>query len=154
MVCEYMEHSLKGLLERKISLRIEQIRCIMKQILEGLIFLHSCHIMHRDIKCSNILMNSAGEVKLADFGMGTVFAPNAKYRGSKTVVTLWYRAPEILLGQDYTEAIDVWALGCVFGELLLGTAVFNKGCTEEEQISLILFLLLKCKFLIPNFHKT
>jgi serine/threonine protein kinase len=136
MVCEYMEHSLKGLLTRGYTFTTEEIRNIMVQILEGLIYLHSHFIMHRDIKSSNILVNAAGEVKLADFGMGTFFDPKLLHNSSKGVVTLLYRAPELLYNQEYKEAIDMWSLGCVLGEMLSGTPIFNGG-SEEEQISQI-----------------
>ena len=140
MVCEYAEHSLKGLLERGVRFTPEQVKRVMRQVFEGLAYIHSQRVMHRDIKCSNILMNSQGIVKIADFGMGTYFEPNVALPSLKTVVTRWYRAPELLLGGEYTEAIDMWAAGCVFGELLTGDALF-KGATEDEQIALIVAAL-------------
>ena len=133
MVCEFLEHSLKGLLTRGYKFSMGQIQSILRQRLEGLDYLHTNHVMHRDIKCSNILVNSAGEVKLADFGMGTCYDPKSLYKGSKGVVTLIYRAPELLLGQDYSEAIDMWALGCVLGEMIMGSPIFE-GTNEEEQL--------------------
>lgn len=136
MVCEYMEHSLAGLIKRDFQFTSDQIRCVMKQILEGLEFLHSNKVMHRDLKCSNILVNSNGEVKLADFGMGMVFGSGRLHRGTKGIATLWYRAPELFTAEYYNEAIDMWAIGCIFGELLSGAPVF-KGNSEEEQLSLI-----------------
>ncbi len=136
MVCEYAEHSLAGLVGRHYHFSPAQIKCIIKQALEGLAYLHEQHVVHRDIKCSNILMNTAGEVKLADFGMSTRFAPNKALKGQKGVVTLWYRAPELLMGFNYTESIDMWAMGCVLGELLMGCAVFM-GKNEQDQLNLI-----------------
>jgi cyclin-dependent kinase 12/13 len=140
MVCDYAEHSLKGLLDRGIRFTGPQVKQLMKQICQGLAFIHSQHVMHRDVKCSNILLNAQGVVKLADFGMGTRFEPNVALNPSKTVVTRWYRAPELLLGGPYTEAIDMWAAGCVFAELLTGDALF-KGQTEAEQLARIVALL-------------
>ena len=136
MVCEYAEHSLAGLLERGCNFSPAHIKCILKQTLEGLAYLHEQHIMHRDIKCSNILVNSAGKLKLADFGISTKFTPNVPHKAQKGVVTLWYRAPELLLGAEYTEAIDMWAVGCVLGELILGSPVFM-GKNEQDQLNII-----------------
>jgi serine/threonine protein kinase len=140
MVCEYAEHSLKGLLERGVRFSAAQVKLVMRQICEGLAYVHSQRVMHRDIKCSNILLNSQGIVKIADFGMGTYFELRVPLPASKTVVTRWYRAPELLLGGSYTEAIDMWAAGCVFGELLTGDALFP-GHNEPEQLALITALL-------------
>lgn len=93
----------------------------MKQILEGLIYLHQQHVIHRDIKGANILISSDGIAKLADFGLARVFYPNNKNaQYTNRVVTLWYRAPELLLGsRNYSDTVDVWSLGCVFAEMIL-----------------------------------
>jgi len=148
MVCEYAEHSLAGLLQKGVSFKPSEIKFIIKQILDGLSYLHEKHIMHRDLKSSNILVNSNAEIKLADFGMSTRFVPNTVQKGQK-VVTLWYRAPEILLGAEYTEAIDMWAAGCVLGELILGEALF-RGKSEQEQLNLILQALSQKKGKVEN----
>lgn len=136
MVCEYGSHSLSGLLERRCTFSAEQVKCIMKQILEGLSYLHSNQIVHRDIKCSNILVNAEGIVKVADFGLSTQFVGTGLMSGKKTVATLWYRAPELLTGADYSEAIDMWAAGCVMGELILGKPVFM-GKDDPTQLKVI-----------------
>jgi len=136
MVCEYVEHSLSGLLERRISFTLPEIKCILKQVLEGLAYLHSQGIMHRDIKCSNILVSSSGIAKLADFGLSTHFSPIKLENGKKPVSTLWYRAPEVLKGQDYSEAIDIWSLGCVFAELILAKPAFM-GKNPKSQLEII-----------------
>lgn len=136
MVCEYAEHSLAGLVNRQYRFSHAQVKAIMKQTLEGLAYLHNQCVVHRDIKSSNILMNAAGEVKLADFGMSTKFVPSRALKGQKGVVTLWYRAPELLLGKSYAESIDMWATGCVLAELLLGRAVFM-GKNESDQLTLV-----------------
>lgn len=136
MVCEYAEHSLAGLLERGITFTQPEIKCIFKQVLEGLTYLHSKGIMHRDIKCSNILVNSSGIAKLADFGISTHFTSMSLQNGKKPVATLWYRAPEILQAEDYSEAIDAWGLGCVLGELILGRPIFM-GKSSKTQLEVI-----------------
>lgn len=94
----------------------------MIQILKGIIYLHSKNVIHRDIKGANILISDKGIVKLADFGLARIFYPgNKTYQYTNRVVTLWYRAPELLLGaRNYSETVDVWSLGCVFAEMFIG----------------------------------
>lgn len=88
----------------------------MRQILEGLRYLESFNIAHRDLKPSNVLINEFGEVKLADFGL----AKKLKKLSTVKVVTLWYRAPELILGiRGYSPKVDVWSAGCLAAELLL-----------------------------------
>jgi cell division cycle 2-like protein len=91
----------------------------MMQIIEGVKYLHDSKILHRDIKSANLLLNNRGEVKIADFGLGRKFRPDYTY--TSKVVTLWYRAPELLLGtKQYTEKIDMWSVGCILAEFLIG----------------------------------
>ena len=136
LVFEYMESDLLGIIDQKVSLDPSQIKCIMKQILDGVCFLHSNCVMHRDIKGANILMNRKGDIKLADFGLARVMAdryPNY----TNPVVTLWYRAPELLLGSVlYTSAIDIWSVGCCFAELLNSQPLFN-GAREGKMLEQI-----------------
>ena len=93
----------------------------MMQILIGVNYLHNKHVIHRDIKGANILISSDGTVKLADFGLARIFYPgNERVHYTNRVVTLWYRAPELLLGaRNYNESVDMWSVGCVFAELVL-----------------------------------
>lgn len=99
----------------------------MIQIIKGISYLHSKNVIHRDIKGANILISSEGVVKLADFGLARVYYPNNKHvRYTNKVVTLWYRAPELLLGSNnYSDTVDVWSLGCVFAEMFLGDVLFK-----------------------------
>ena len=100
--------------------------------------LHEHHVMHRDIKPDNILVNSkTGELKIADFGLSRPFGiPYEKLTFS--IQTLFYRAPELLLGnQDYTLAVDIWSVGCVIAEMALGKPLF-RGNSEIEMIFSIL----------------
>lgn len=112
--------------------------------LQILIGLHQCHvnsIMHRDLKPHNLLVDSKSEIlKIADFGLSRTFSiPPTAY--THEVVTLWYRAPEILLGaHEYSSAIDVWSAGCIFAEMLLGRPIFS-GANELEQILAIFSVL-------------
>ena len=104
------------------------LKSCIHQLLNGLIYLHSCHILHRDLKPANILINSAGTVKIGDLGLARLArAPLAPlYAGDKVVVTIWYRAPELLLGaRHYTRAVYCWAVGCVLAELAALRPIFK-----------------------------
>ncbi|GER45332.1 protein kinase superfamily protein [Striga asiatica] len=96
---------------------------------------HSRGIMHRDIKTSNILVNNKGILKIADFGLANFVRPESSQQPlTSRVVTLWYRPPELLLGStNYDESVDLWSVGCVFAELLIGRPLL-KGRTEVEQL--------------------
>ena len=130
LVFEYMEHDLSGLSLSKYRFNLPQIKYIMYHLLKAVQYLHKNNIVHRDIKCSNILINNTGKIKLADFGLARNINPNNTKKYTYKVVTLWFRAPELLLGETlYTTAIDIWSCGCVFGELLAGVCPFQ--ATDE-----------------------
>eukprot|EP01066_Platyproteum_vivax_P011677 Platyproteum_vivax@DN52_c0_g1_i1.p1 len=113
-----------------------QVKCIVKQLLEAVDHMHSNLLLHRDIKLPNLLLNSKGEVKLGDFGLARECSRPVE-DVTKQVVTLWYRAPEILLGTlVYGPGVDVWSIGCVLGELLLHKPLFG-GRDETHQMSII-----------------
>eukprot|EP01087_Luapelamoeba_hula_P008364 TRINITY_DN2091_c0_g1_i2.p1 TRINITY_DN2091_c0_g1~~TRINITY_DN2091_c0_g1_i2.p1 ORF type:complete len:677 (-),score=126.44 TRINITY_DN2091_c0_g1_i2:227-2257(-) len=135
LVFEYMENDLSGLLSIfGVELSLSQIKCFMKQLLEGLHACHSSGIMHRDIKAANLLINS-GTLKLADFGLATSYTTRPSF--STNVVTLWYRAPELLLGiTKYKACVDIWSAGCIFIELLTRASPFP-GNNEKHQMDLI-----------------
>ena len=105
----------------------------MQQILRGLEHCHSLGILHRDIKGANILVDSNGSLKIADFGLATIVNPSKKHPLTSRVVTLWYRAPELLLGAtDYGAAIDLWSVGCILAELFTGKPIMP-GRTEVSS---------------------
>ena len=139
MVFEYIEHDLTGLVEsRGFELTAGHVKCYMKQLLAALTYIHSrkVPIVHRDIKGSNLLIGRDHVLKLADWGLSRTLNRKApKLRGYATeVVTIWYRAPELLLGKpDYDGAIDVWAFGCLFAELMMGQPLLP-GYTPAEQV--------------------
>ena len=140
MVFEYMDHDLTGLLQNPaVKFTNSQLKCYLKQLLEGVAYLHRNGVIHRDIKGSNVLINNRGELKLADFGLARLIDEDRRRRGDLTnqVVTLWYRAPELLFGsKSYTHAIDVWSVGCIFAEVLLKRPLFP-GKDEIDQLQRI-----------------
>ena len=115
---------------------VGQVKSYLQQMLQGLAHLHANSIVHRDLKPSNVLVSAVGEVKLADFGLSRVMHPSCA-RYTNGVVTLWYRAPELLLGwPHYDFGIDVWAAGCIAIELFLCKPVFP-GANEQQMLRLI-----------------
>lgn len=112
-----MEHDLRTLLdELQICWSRAQVKMIMHQLCSGMQYLHDRWIIHRDLKSSNLLLNNRGSLKIADFGMARYMSTTKDMTG--LVVTLWYRAPEILLGEKrYGPSLDMWSIGCIFGEL-------------------------------------
>ncbi|XP_063232565.1 cyclin-dependent kinase 12 isoform X2 [Bacillus rossius redtenbacheri] len=142
LVFEYMDHDLMGLLESgMVDFNEAHNASIMKQLLDGLNYCHKKNFLHRDIKCSNILMNNRGEVKLADFGLARLYSAEDRQRPyTNKVITLWYRPPELLLGEErYGPAIDVWSCGCILGELFWKKPLFraNVELAQLEAISLL-----------------
>lgn len=96
----------------------------MTQLLRGLDHCHTNHVLHRDIKSSNLLINQHGVLKIADFGLSTFFDPHNSVPLTTNVVTLWYRPPELLLGASrYSFGIDMWSTGCVIGEIYAGKPI-------------------------------
>ncbi|CAL5198138.1 unnamed protein product [Lathyrus oleraceus] len=137
MVMEHMQYDLKQLMEvRTQPFSMGEIKSFMKQLLEGVKYLHDNWILHRDLKTSNILLNKEGKLKICDFGMSRQYGSPLKPYTS-LVVTLWYRAPELLLGaKKYSKAIDMWSLGCIMAELFSREPLF-RGKTEIEQLDKI-----------------
>jgi len=142
LVFEYVEHDLADLVDsmRTGGFSESEVKCIIIQLLRAVSHLHDNWILHRDLKLSNLLFNNKGQLKLADFGLARLFGyPLRPY--TPKVATLWYRAPELLLGaKNYSTAIDMWAVGCIMAELL-HKAPIMPGKTEIEQISFIFGLL-------------
>lgn len=139
LVFEYMDHDLMGLLESGlVQFSQEHIRSFMRQLMEGLDYCHKKNFLHRDIKCSNILLNNSGQIKLADFGLARLYNSEESRPYTNKVITLWYRPPELLLGEErYSPAIDVWSCGCILGELFTKKPIFqaNQELLQLELIS-------------------
>ncbi|KAG0520396.1 hypothetical protein BDA96_08G070500 [Sorghum bicolor] len=112
-------------------------RRVMRRLLEGVAAMHARGLLHRDLKPDNVLLDGRGGVKICDFGLsraadaGTGGAPY-----TSGVATLWYRAPELILGSvDYDAGVDTWALGCIMAELLSGGAPLFPGRSEMDQLN-------------------
>lgn len=135
LVFEYMVHDLAGLAASPdIKFTEPQVKCYMHQLLSGLEHCHNRHVLHRDIKGSNLLIDNEGILKIADFGLASLFDPTHRHPMTNRVVTLWYRPPELLLGAtDYGVGVDLWSAGCILGELLYGKPIMP-GRTEVEQL--------------------
>ncbi|KAI8925355.1 kinase-like domain-containing protein [Entophlyctis helioformis] len=145
MVFEYMDHDMTGILQHgAVHYDAPQIKCLARQLFDGLAYLHSKSIIHRDVKGANLLLNSRGELKLADFGLArrmqfdrVTSEPLLQFEYTNRVVTLWYRAPELLLGSTlYGFQVDLWSAGCIIVELFSKAAIFQ-GRTEIEQLEAI-----------------
>jgi serine/threonine protein kinase len=111
----------------------------MTQIMRGLKFIHSANVLHRDLKPSNVLIDLNCDLKICDFGLARVAHPSMDHAGILTeyVATRWYRAPEIMLNaKAYTQAIDIWAAGCILAEMLTHRALFP-GSDYYQQLHLI-----------------
>lgn len=141
LVMEYCEQDLASLLDNlEKPFSESEVKCIIIQLLCGLEYLHANFIIHRDIKVSNLLLTDTGCLKIADFGLARTLAdpPRSMTPG---LVTLWYRPPELLLGSTtQTTAIDMWAVGCILGELLAHKPLMP-GTSEISQIDMIVDLL-------------
>ncbi len=141
LVFEFCEHDLAGLLSNAhVKFSLGEIKKVMQQLLNGLYFIHSNKILHRDMKAANILITKNGILKLADFGLARAFSlskgpqPN---RYTNRVVTLWYRPPELLLGErNYGPTIDLWGAGCIMAEMWTRSPIMQ-GSTEQHQLNLI-----------------
>ncbi|XP_055379368.1 cyclin-dependent kinase 2 isoform X1 [Condylostylus longicornis] len=134
MVFEYLNMDLKKLMDKKKEILVpELVKSYMYQLLDALCFCHTNRILHRDLKPQNLLVDNAGHIKLADFGLARCFnVPMRAY--THEVVTLWYRSPEILLGTKfYATGVDIWSLGCIFSEMVTKRPLFP-GDSEIDQL--------------------
>lgn len=138
----FIEHDLATILSSLSEPFLpSETKLLFTQLTSALAYLHAQHILHRDLKTSNLLLNNAGELKLADFGMARYTSTPPPPHLTQLVVTLWYRAPELLLGtKTYDSSIDMWSLGCILGELLT-THPLLPGTNEVSQLSQIFTLL-------------
>ncbi|KAH9284611.1 Cyclin-dependent kinase 20 [Echinococcus granulosus] len=142
LVFDYMVTDLSEILRSIESPLCEgKIKAYMVMLLSGVGFLHSNSIMHRDLKPANLLIDSKGVLKIADFGLARLFLSSENKLYSHQVATRWYRAPELLYGaKRYTESVDLWAVGCILGELLNNSPLFP-GDNDIEQLWFVIRVL-------------
>lgn len=134
LVFEYLLQDLKKYMDDSQQLLpVSLVKSYLHQLLKGISYCHAHRILHRDLKPQNLLIDAKGYIKLADFGLARGFAmPVRQY--THEVITLWYRAPEILLGcRFYSTAVDVWSLGCIFVEMTTKRPLFP-GDSEIDQL--------------------
>ncbi|WVF73159.1 hypothetical protein IAT40_007978 [Kwoniella sp. CBS 6097] len=138
MVFEYMDHDLTGLLAHPtLTFSPGNIKSLSHQMLAGLAYLHDRSILHRDMKGSNILLNSRGELKLADFGLARWYSKRHRDDYTNRVITLWYRSPELLMGETvYGPEVDMWSAGCIMLEIFTTKPIFQ-GSDEINQLEVI-----------------
>ncbi|KAK7892999.1 negative regulator of the PHO system [Exophiala xenobiotica] len=143
LVFEYMDKDLKKYMDARGDrgqLDSVTIKRFMQDLLRGTAFCHDNRVLHRDLKPQNLLINTKGQLKLADFGLARAFGiPVNTF--SNEVVTLWYRAPDVLLGsRTYNTSIDIWSAGCIMAEMYTGRPLFP-GTTNEDQLQKIFRLM-------------
>ncbi|TQN73884.1 CTD kinase subunit alpha [Colletotrichum shisoi] len=139
MVFEYLSHDLTGILNHpSFTLDAAQKKHMAMQLFDGLDYLHKRGVLHRDIKAANILVSSDGVLKLADFGLARFYAKRHQLDYTNRVITIWYRSPELLLGEtQYGPACDVWSAACVMVEIFTRHAIFPGDGSEINQLDKI-----------------
>jgi cell division cycle 2-like protein len=139
MVMDYMPHNMRDFLERLppgAHFTQGEVKCLLGQLLAGLAHTHSHWVMHRDLKTANLLISPSGRLTLCDYGLARTHGHPPRPL-TPSVVTLWYRPPEVLLGlPTYDFALDLWAVGCIFAEFLTREPLFPAR-SEGDALALI-----------------
>ena len=133
LVFEYLDHDLKKYMDTLTQIDPIAVKSQLYQIIKGIAFCHSHRVIHRDLKPQNLLIDKSGKIKIADFGLArAVNIPVRTY--THEVVTLWYRAPEILMGgKHYSTPVDIWSIGCIFAEMINKQPLFP-GDSEIDEL--------------------
>jgi len=142
LILELMDTDLARVLASAQKLTTEHHRFFLYQLLKGLKYCHSANVIHRDLKPSNLFLNSASVLKIGDFGLARIVGdPHDPDLQSETILTRWYRAPEVLLNMpNYGSGIDVWSCGCILAEIMIGKPLFP-GQSNVNMLTLIVELL-------------
>lgn len=141
LVFEFLDQDLKKLLDMcEGGLDAATTKSFLYQLLRGIAYCHQHRVLHRDLKPQNLLINRAGALKLADFGLARAYGiPVRSY--THEVVTLWYRAPDVLMGsRRYSTPVDIWSIGCIFAEMATGRPLVP-GSTDTDQLQRIFEIL-------------
>jgi cyclin-dependent kinase len=141
LVFEFLDKDLKKVLDtHQEGFDPNTTRTYLAQLLRGISHCHHHRILHRDLKPQNLLISNAGDLKLADFGLARAFGiPVRSY--THEVVTLWYRAPDVLMGsRKYSTPVDIWSVGCIFAEMSNGSPLLP-GSTDNDQLQKIFKVL-------------
>jgi cyclin-dependent kinase len=138
LVFEYVEQDLKKVIDSTNGKGVEMkyVKSFLYQLLKGVDYIHKKKVLHRDLKPQNLLINKDNIVKIGDFGLARGYGiPVKNY--THEVVTLWYRPPDVLLGnKTYGTTVDMWSIGCIFAEMVTGKPLFA-GNTETDQLKKI-----------------
>jgi mitogen-activated protein kinase 1/3 len=162
IVADLMETDLHRIIYSKQKLSIDHAQYFIYQVLRGLKYIHSADVIHRDLKPSNLLVNSNCDLKICDFGLARGIN-DAQADGkagtmllTEYVVTRWYRAPEIMLAcHEYSKPIDMWSVGCIFGELIQrkpyfpGDDYIDQVCHSRFSRSTSIYCLFSHTTLVP-----
>jgi len=142
LVFEHLDQDLKKYLDEcRGDIPLPTTKSFLYQLLSGVAYCHAHRVLHRDLKPQNLLINRKGVLKLADFGLARAFGIPLYKNFSHEVVTLWYRAPDVLMGsKKYSTPIDIWSAGCIFAEMVTGKALFP-GKDSNDQLQKIFKLM-------------
>lgn len=139
IVYELLDTDLHQIIRSDQELTDDHSQYFLYQLLRGLKYVHSANVLHRDLKPSNLFLNANCDLKIGDFGLARTTSETDFM--TEYVVTRWYRAPELLLNcSEYTAAIDIWSVGCIFGEIMIREPLFP-GRDYVHQLKLITELL-------------
>ncbi|OXC70208.1 cyclin-dependent kinase 1 [Cryptococcus neoformans] len=149
LVFEFLDMDLKKYMDtigEKDGLGPDMVKKFSYQLVKGLYYCHGHRILHRDLKPQNLLINKSGDLKIGDFGLARAFGiPLRTY--THEVVTLWYRAPEVLLGsRHYSTAIDMWSVGCIVAEMATRQPLFPGDSEIDEIFRIFRQVVISCFF--------